>query len=300
MISLVARVGLAVGLLVVCGCDGDAKKPAAGSVTPSAPGSVEPTPTKSKAPVKRVVKVPSGVMAGYVVFDREARKVLVQHDVHQTFRSASVVKILLALDYLERRGKPEGSELELMRVMLRSSDDHAATHFWAEGGKGAIIERMARKLGLTETAPPPADKPGFWGYTALSAADVLKTYRYLVERAPGEDREFVVGQLKRATQCGTDHFDQFFGIPRAVPKPWAIKQGWSGFGDVPAEACREGTFRPVSGPFLGLGRPVLHTTGLLGDNKIMVLLTLHPAGSTYAEASKTITKLAGEIYRASS
>jgi hypothetical protein len=296
VISLVARAGLAVGLLVVCGCDGDTKGPAAGAVsTPK----VEPSSTRSKAPVKRVVKVPKGVLAGYVVFDRKTKKVVVEHGAHQTFRSASVVKILLALDYLERHGGVGGEDRELMQVMLRSSDDHAATHFWGKGGKGAIIERMARKLGLTETAPPPAEKPGFWGYTALSAADVLKTYRYLVERAPEKDRDFVVGQLRRATQCGTDHFDQFFGIPRAVPKPWAIKQGWSGFGDVPAVACKEGTFRPVSAPDLGLGRPVLHTTGLLGDSKIMVLLTLHPAGSSYAEASKTVTKLAGEVYRAS-
>ncbi|MEU5883299.1 hypothetical protein [Spirillospora sp. NPDC047279] len=185
-----------------------------------------------------------------------------------------------------------------MGRMLRSSDDGAATHFWKAGGQGAIIRRMGAEAGLTETAPPPADKPGFWGYTALSAGDVLKTYRYLLERAPKEHREFVVGQLRRATQCGTDGFDQYFGIPRVVPRPWAVKQGWSGFGDVPAVRCREGTFRGVSGPYLGVGRPVLHTTGIVGD-KIFVVLTLQPAGSSFRAAAERVNRLTRDLYRAS-
>ncbi|MFG2006128.1 hypothetical protein ACGFNU_43950 [Spirillospora sp. NPDC048911] len=211
----------------------------------------------------------------------------------QTVRSASVVKVLIALDQLER-----GGDRALMGKMLRSSDDKAATYFWRRGGQGKIIQRMARKAGLTETVGPPGDKPGFWGYTALSAGDVLKTYRYLLERAPQGHREFVLGQLGRATQCGSDGFDQFFGIPRAVPKPWAIKQGWSGFGDVPAVRCREGTFRPVVGPDLGLGRPVLHTTGIVGQ-KIFVVLTLQPAGSSFKAASERVTRLTRDLYRAS-
>ncbi|MFP3962994.1 hypothetical protein SMC26_11795 [Actinomadura fulvescens] len=237
--------------------------------------------------------MPAGVRAGYVVFDRRSGKVLLRHRVRQTVRSASVVKVLIALDQLERAG-----DRGVMGRMLRSSDDKAATYFWRRGGQGKIIQRMARKAGLTETAPPPADKPGFWGYTALSAGDVLKTYRYLLEKAPKGHRDFVVGQLRRATQCGTDGFDQFFGIPRAVPKPWAIKQGWSGFGDVPAVRCREGTFRPVVGPDLGLGRPVLHTTGIVG-HRIFVVLTLQPAGSSFQAASERVTKLTRDLYKAS-
>ncbi|WP_344588666.1 hypothetical protein [Actinomadura vinacea] len=239
--------------------------------------------------------VPAGVRAGYVVYDRGSGKVLLQDGARRTFRSASVVKILIALDHL--RG--ERPDLALLRPMLRSSDDGAATRFWKRGGKGAIIERTAARIGLRDTAPPPADKPGFWGYTALSPLDVAKVYRYVLEKAPRAHRDLIMGELRKATPCGTDRYDQYFGIPRALPRPWAVKQGWSGFGDVPAVPCKASVV-PAAAPDLGLGRPVLHTTGVVGpdDRRIVVVLTLHPAGSSFRVASQRLTSLTRQVYRA--
>jgi hypothetical protein len=148
---------------------------------------------------------------------------------------------------------------------------------------------------LPETAPPPDEKPGYWGYTALSARDLVKVYRYLLDKAPKAQREFVLGQLRRSTPCGTDGFDQTFGIPRAAKRPWAVKQGWSGFGDVPAEPCHGRRPQQVGGrPDLGIGRPVLHTTGVVGD-RIVVLLTLQPAGTSFREASRRVTELTRQL-----
>lgn len=311
-----SRAGLA-GVVVtasvsgVCGCAASAKGPEGAEQGPAAaPSTSAGTPAaarKKRRPVA-VPRIPAGVRAGYVVYDRRAGKVTVQHNAHGTVRSASVVKILIAVDYLEGRGPgraiPAGDQA-LLQSMLRSSDDGAATAFWARGGKGAIITRMVRRLGLADTAPPPISKPGFWGYTAISAADIVKTYRYLFERAHPKVRAFVLGQLHKATQCGKDRFDQYFGIPRAVPRPWAAKQGWSGFGDVPAVPCRGAStnglsIRPAAGPDLGLGRPVLHTTGAVGagDRRIVVVLTLQPAGSSFQAASARLTALTKQVYRA--
>lgn len=256
--------------------------------------SKSPDASKKSAP-RPVVRVPRGVRASYVVFDHG--RVVAERGARQVFRSASVVKILIALDYLERH-EASAADRALLRVMLRSSDDGAATGFWRRGGQRQVVERMVRRVGLAETAPPPADKPGFWGYTALSARDVVKTYRYLLERAPKAQREFVLEQLRRSTPCGTDGFDQTFGIPSAVKRPWAVKQGWSGFGDVPAEPCRKGGARPAAWrPDLGLGRPVLHTTGLVGDRKIVVVLTLQPAGTSFRTAAARITDLTRQLVR---
>ncbi|MFB4318799.1 hypothetical protein [Actinomadura sp. 21ATH] len=249
--------------------------------------------SETKAPPRP--KVPEGVRAGYVVYDQEARKVVLQEGARLTFRSASVVKILIALDFL-RREKASEADLALLRPMLRSSDDKAATAFWNRGGKGAIIERMVPRAGLRDTRPPPADKPGFWGYVALSAMDVAKTYRYLLEKAPEAHRELILGELGKATPCGTDRYDQYFGIPRALPRPWAVKQGWSGFGDVPAVPCKGQAYRPAAAD-LGLGRPVLHTTGVVGD-RVVVVLTLHPAGSSFSVAARRLTALTKQVYRA--
>ena len=295
MVSVRAVLGgvLCVGL--VCGCGGGGG--GAGGEGRTVSGSPEPEASKateaSKAPV---VRVPAGVRASYVVFDRRAGRVVLERGAKRTFRSASVVKILIALDYLQRHRASAGDRA-LLGSMLRSSDDRAATEFWRRGGQGRIIGRMVGRAGLSETAPPPADKPGFWGYTALSARDVVKTYRYLLEEVPEAPREFVLGQLRRSTPCGKDGFDQTFGIPRALPRPWAVKLGWSGFGDVPAEPGRAGARPAAWAPELGLGRPVLHTTGVVGD-KIVVVLTLQPAGSSFRAAAARVTALTRDVYRA--
>ena len=254
------------------------------------------SPEASRTPERRpVVRVPRGVRASYMVVDRVSGRVVVEREPRRVFRSASVVKILLALDYMERHEVSAGDRA-LLTTMLRSSDDAAATEFWRRGGQKRVIERMVRRVGLDETAPPPDDKPGFWGYTALSARDVVTTYRYLLEKAPKGQREFVLEQLRKATPCGTDGFDQTFGIPRAAERPWAVKQGWSGFGDVPAEPCHGGGARPAAWRAdLGLGRPVLHTTGLVGDRKIVVVLTLFPAGTAFRPAAERITTLTRQL-----
>ncbi|HUR01528.1 MAG TPA: hypothetical protein VM347_03230 [Nonomuraea sp.] len=263
--------------------------------------------------------VPAGTTASWLVYDRKAGKFVATRNAHRKFRSASVVKLLIAIDYLDKRKTVPANDARLLKVMLRSSDDHAATTFWNRDGKGAIVERMARRLGLSDTTPPPASKPGFWGYTSLSAYDIVRTYRYLLDSAAPMVRDTILGHLRNSTPCGTDGFDQYFGIPRAVPKPWAVKQGWSGFGDVAPTRCGTGAaanpvpLRPAGAAMSisgvasratgsgvpDYGRPVLHTTGLLGkdDRFIMALLTAHPAGGTWSSSVKRITGLTEGLYR---
>ncbi|MET8161316.1 hypothetical protein ABZT47_33575 [Sphaerisporangium sp. NPDC005289] len=189
---------------------------------------------------RTVPHVPAGTTAGYMVFDRTTRATTLAHNIHGRFRSASVVKILIALDHLQSRRPGQAipaADQRLLRDMLRSSDDDAASELWRRGGRRAIIDRMVRRLGLRDTEAPPASRPGFWGYTALSASDVVLTYRYLLDRADPKIRDLILGHLRHATRCASDDFDQYFGIPRAVPRPWAVKQGWSGYGATPAVRC---------------------------------------------------------------
>jgi hypothetical protein len=264
-------------------------------------------------------RVPAGTTAAWVVFDRQAGKIVATRNAHRKYRSASVVKILIAIDYLERRQSVPAADAKLLKVMLRSSDDDAASAFWDRLGKGQIIVRQARKLGLSDTTPPPASKPGFWGYTSLSAYDIVRTYRYLLDRAEPRVRDTILGHLRRSTPCGTDGFDQTFGIPDGVPRPWAVKQGWSGFGTTPPVRCDSRTAAvsytsdaaAVGAPISWVaqrasgsgvpdyGRPVLHTTGLAGqgDRFVMAVLTAHPVGGTWSSSVKRITTLTRDLYR---
>jgi hypothetical protein len=254
------------------------------------------SPTTGSPPV-----VAPGVTAGIAVFDRQTGSFTEQLHVTMRFRSASLVKLLIALDYLWDRGPAyaiPAADRSRLDLMLRSSDDGAATYFWTSNGQGQIVTRMVTRLALQDTAPPPAAQPGRWGYTALSAADIVRIYRYLLDAATAAVRDYVMGNLRRSTRCGTDNYVQSFGIPSAFSPPWAVKQGWSGFGTSPANPCTAGAAAyspgavtaPVAGVDLG---EVLHTTGTVGadDRCVVAVLTLHPDGTAFARASAALTRL---------
>jgi len=257
---------------------------------------------RSPEPAVASVQVPSGVTAGVAVFDRQTGAFTEQLNASAPFRSASVVKILLAMDFLWDRGDVPAADRARLEAMLRSSDDDAANHYWTEDGGSAIITRMVKRLTLSDTAPPPAGYEGYWGYTALSARDTVTIYRYLLERAPALLRDFVMGNLRQSTRCAADHFDQHFGIAGAFDKPWAVKQGWSG-SSFPKGTCGavnsvsvnpEARLKaPATATDVNLSRPALHTTGTVGagDRSIVAVYTLHQDGTSYGKAYTDIGRL---------
>lgn len=237
------------------------------------------------------VVVPPGVTAGVAVFDRQTGTFTEQLNQHMQFRSASVVKLLLVLDFLWNRGPTYSippADQDRLDVMLRSSDDDAASYYWSQLGQSAIITRMVSRLGLQDTAPPPAGYPGYWGYVALSAADTVTIYRYLLDSAPAPVRDYVMGNLQQATRCGTDGFDQYFGIASVFDLAFSVKQGWSGF--TRSGGCGSAAFAPDA---VDLVKEALHTTGTAGvqDRSIVAVFTLHPDGTAYGTAYRDVTRL---------
>jgi hypothetical protein len=288
-------------------------EPAASPSASLAPTPAAAAPSPTTRPTVGPIVVPAGVTAGIAVYDRTTGTFLVQQHVTATFRSASLVKLLIALDYLWDRGPtyavPETDRARL-DLMLRSSDDAAASYYWKLAGTGQVVRRMITRLGLVDSAPPPPNHLG-WGYTALSAADVVRIYRYILETAPAPVRTFIMGDLHRSTRCGSDGYDQSFGIPSAFAQPWAAKQGWSGFGTTPATRCTANAamsspsssaasapaaldLRPAAIDVVG---EVLHTTGTVGagDRWIIAVLTLNPDGSRFATASAGLTRMIRSI-----
>ncbi|GAA3301275.1 hypothetical protein Dvina_41720 [Dactylosporangium vinaceum] len=274
--------------------------PAPSSASP-APSPSPSTPPAGAAPVA----IPAGVTAGIVVYDREASAFVLQQKGDWRFRSASLVKLLIALDYFWDRGPDysvPGPDQPKLQIMLRSSDDAAATGLWKADGQREIVNRMVKRLGLHDTEPPPVSQPGYWGYTAVSAGDLVRVYQYILDRAPAAEREFIMGNLHQTTKCGTDHYDQSFGIPSVFKAPRAAKQGWSGFGDNPATPCVATAGYPgTSGAFVPAAAPnkpdmmgeVLHTTGTVGehDRYIVAVLSVHPDGSQFARAAANLTRI---------
>lgn len=242
------------------------------------------------------VVIPAGVTAGIAVFDRTTGQFVQQFDADRQFRSASVVKLLIVLDYLWDRGPaydvPPEDQARL-EAMLRSSDDDAASHYWDLLGGAAIVDRMVARLGMTHTAGPPATHPGFWGYVAITAADTVRIYRYILDRAPEPVRTFVMDQLHRPTRHGTDGFDQFFGIASVFAPDFSLKQGWSGF----QGSSGYGSDQAKPESVVDLVSDALHTTGTVGpdDRTIVAVFTLHPRGTEYEKAYADVTKLTGAL-----
>ncbi|MFJ9539223.1 hypothetical protein ACIRPX_18435 [Streptomyces sp. NPDC101225] len=268
---------------------------------------------------------PAGVTTGIAVFDRTTGRYTEQLNAETQFRSASVVKLLLALDVLWDLGPDHqvpAADRTRLEAMLRGSDDGVASYYWTQRGGSRIIERTATRLGLTGTAPPPAAYPGHWGYTALTASDTVRIYRYLLDQAPAAVREVVMGNLRRSTRCANDGYDQRFGIPSASVGPWAVKQGWSGFTSggptadagtpaatsaaAPASRRTRGATEAApprhpttaaSTATVDLARPALHSTGTVGadDRAIVAVLTLHPVGTPYGSAYTHLTHLVASL-----
>lgn len=255
-------------------------------------------------PLATEAEVPAGVTAGVAVFDRTTGTFTERLNENLRFRSASVVKLLIALDHLRTHDPRALSSADRTRLdaMLRSSDDSAAGYYWDLGGRALIIDRAVAQLGLTDTAGPPAGYESYWGYVSLSAADTVRIYRHILDTTPAPVRDYVMGNLRQSTRCGTDGFDQHFGIAGSFTRPWAVKQGWSGFGSSGGCTRTSATTvadvapqrsAPLAAAGVDLTREALHTTGTVGadDRTIVAVFTLHPDGTPYGTAYTAVNRL---------
>jgi hypothetical protein len=154
---------------------------------------------------------------------------------------------------------------------------HPGRQFWERNGGGLIVERMVARLGLRDTTPPPPEHSG-WGSTGLSAEDLVRVYRYVLEAAPAPVRDLVMGDLSASTRCGTDGFDQSFGIRSAFTNPTAVKQGWVNFGDSPRNPC-------------AAARPAVQETTADDEAIDYGSVALHTTGTSFAQAGYALTNV---------
>ena len=207
-----------------------------------------------------------GPTAGIEVVDLDSCTELVGWKSDQPFPTASVVKLLIALDVLS--DGPTNAPKDRLHQMLAASDDDIASSFWVERGGTAIVTRMAQKLSLRDTQPPA--QPGQWGSTMMSPRDVAAVYRFVTSTLDDESRKIITDALSDANRNAADGFDQYFGIPDGMPgHSWAIKQGWGS-----------------SGP-----RRMLNTTGIVqsGHKYAVVVLTTWPKSIDWPTATTGLT-----------
>ncbi|MFI7121129.1 hypothetical protein [Amycolatopsis sp. NPDC049868] len=206
-----------------------------------------------------------------VVFDRKSGEQVIGDRGSEKFRTASVVKLFIALDAVTRKAS-KADEAQLHR-MLAKSDDAVANTLWTRNGGPAIVTRTVAVAGLKNTIPP-ADA-GRWGDTLSTADDIAAVYRHILG-LPKTKRNVILKPLREAARTAADGFDQHFGIPSAFgDRPWAVKQGWAA----------------------GRGSVDAHTTGLVGegDRYIVVILSGSAEGTDLDAATAAVTSMARSL-----
>ncbi len=190
------------------------------------------------------------------------------------FPTASLVKLFLAEDVLHRARTgavaltPE--DRAQLEVMIRGSNDPAASDVWVRFGGAQAVRDVATRYGLTGTAPPL--RWGQWGETTTTAADLARFLARLPVIAHPDDAAALQGWMGTATPIASDGFDQEYGVFGALPGA-AVKQGWM--------CCLS-------------GQRHLHSVGIAGG-RVVVLLSEVPRSVGWDAAKAALDAAAAAV-----
>lgn len=171
-------------------------------------------------PDVRAARTYAAARSGEVSFALRTPRRLYGYRARRTAPSASVVKAMLMVAYLNRaevrRRRLTGGELGLLGPMIRRSSNRAANRVHGVVGSDSL-ERLARRVGMRDFASHEV-----WGLTQITAADQAKLWLRIDRLVVRRHRETALRLL------GSVVARQRWGIARARPKGWALyfKGGW--------------------------------------------------------------------------
>ncbi|WP_433269860.1 serine hydrolase [Actinosynnema sp. CS-041913] len=224
------------------------------TLRPAVPRAAEPAAPDLSAAVARAVEEAGHIDLAVSVLDlTTGARAGHQDDV--PFRSASLSKLIVAVDLLTG-GKIDDEDRDRLTRALSASDDDAMNTLWTlHDGIGAV-RRVAELVGLTTTHAP--EDASQWGDVETSADDLTRLYQYILTTLPESERDFVVTALSTAPDTAADGFDQAFGLLAPDLDAYA-KQGWMWY--LPAELY-------------------LHTAGVAANRYAVALLSVQSSAST--------------------
>ncbi len=281
---MVATMSLAI--LSVTGCAADLVAEASeGSSTPtvsSSPPSATSAPSviaQSAVSAAQDAAAPS-TQLGVAVLDRATGEIAVGSRGSEPFYTASVAKVIVAVDILERRRSTglavSDEDIDLIRRALGPSDDGAMNVLWVKFDGAGAAARVSARLDLTATSAP--DDTTQWGEMSTSATDMVRVYRHVLEEMPSGDRDLIVAFLAAAPAIAHDGFDQAFAllapdVEAAGGLDTIAKQGWM--------CCFSGQY-------------YLHSAGAVNAEQrfIVVLLSRVPRAPGWSAARAELTAVA--------
>ena len=241
------------------------------TTTPPPPAPVVAPQVAGEQVGDAVRAIEPGAQVGVLAVNLDTGATVASLAPNDEFYTASVVKLLIALDLLHSDGwNPDVATSQELEQMIEYSDDNIADNLWDDDGGNSIVTRMASLIGLPGTIAP--DDPTEWGETRMTAADVITTYKFITTQVPEPARSVMVTGLENAASTAADGFAQYFGIPNGLPgTTWGIKQGWMQLDST----------------------TVLDTTGLVGFGPhlpyAVAVMTQLPAGASYTTGSQAVT-----------
>lgn len=203
---------------------------------------------------------------GVAVLDRATGEVAYGRLAQQPMYSASLSKVIVAVELLERHRVTPQDRFALRRA-LGPSDDEAMNALWDRYGGSSLITAAADRMKLQQTWPP--DEPGRWGDTVTSARDIAAVYQYLLAQMPAADRDFVLDALHAAPSRAADGVNQKFGLMAVDAQ--AVKSGWM--------CCQKGTVW-------------VHSAGVVDSERryVVAMLSAQPSSVGYGKAVEDLTE----------
>jgi hypothetical protein len=183
--------------------------------------SAAPAEGESWRPGVSAARAYASKRAGTVSFALRTRGHLYGYDSRRAMSSASVVKAMLMVAYLNRRGvrgrKLDGDDRALLAPMIQRSANAAANEVYGIVGSAGLY-RLARRVGMRDFTTM-----SVWGGSQITAADQTKLFlrleRYVVRRHRDTALELLGSIVPR----------QRWGIARIIPRGWTFyfKGGWT-------------------------------------------------------------------------
>ncbi len=191
------------------------------SVGGAAAASAAPAEGEGWRPGVSAARAYASQRAGTVSFALRTPGHLYGYGARRTMSSASVVKAMLMLAYLNRRGvrgrRLNRGDRALLAPMIQRSSNRAANQVYGIVGSAGLY-RLARRVGMRDFTTM-----SVWGGSQITAADQTKLFlrieRYVVRRHRDTALELLGSIVPR----------QRWGIARVIPRGWTFyfKGGWT-------------------------------------------------------------------------
>jgi hypothetical protein len=160
----------------------------------------------------------------WAIMDTRTGELYGSKNMHETQRTASMIKAWIAADYLRLQAEagktPTDAWLAQVALAVQRSDNNAATSVWGQVGRGASTKRMISMCNLKDSK-----SDDNWSDTRLSAYDTAKLAA-CIGSGKAAGKKWTPWLLTKMRTVILGDFGIRKAFPAEVAEKIAIKNGW--------------------------------------------------------------------------